>query len=214
LREGENRGCRWERYDGKQIQVAKSVWRGNVKNPKSRASKAPVPVIAPLAERLNAYRKQCGSPESGWMFPNSVGNPRCLDELARLVIRPAFEKAEIPWHGWHAFRRGLATNLHRLGVPDKVIQIILRHANLSVTQNSYIKVVQPEAVDAMNKLEHATDEQMKRARKPAPGAGFNEVAAAEKSTYATTMQPYNDGVRRTDWQSNVDDSVSSLKAAT
>jgi hypothetical protein len=28
------------------------------------------------------------------------------------------------WHGWHAFRRGLATNLHRLGVSDKVIQQI------------------------------------------------------------------------------------------
>ena len=25
-------------------------------------------------------------------------------------------------HGWHAFRRGLATNLHRLGVQDKIIQ--------------------------------------------------------------------------------------------
>ena len=26
------------------------------------------------------------------------------------------------WHGWHAFRRGVATNLHTLGVDDKTIQ--------------------------------------------------------------------------------------------
>ena len=41
------------------------------------------------------------------------------------------------WWGWHAFRRGLATNLHRLGVPDKTIQAILRHANISTTLNNY-----------------------------------------------------------------------------
>ena len=29
------------------------------------------------------------------------------------------------WHGWRAFRRGLATNLHRLGAPDKTIQAAL-----------------------------------------------------------------------------------------
>jgi hypothetical protein len=26
------------------------------------------------------------------------------------------------WHGWHAARRGLGTNLYRLGVPEKTIQ--------------------------------------------------------------------------------------------
>ena len=35
------------------------------------------------------------------------------------------------WHGGHAFRRGLATNLNRLGVRDKTIQAILRHTQTS-----------------------------------------------------------------------------------
>jgi hypothetical protein len=39
-----------------------------------------------------------------------------LDLLASEAIRPALESEKIPWYGWHAFRRGLATNLHRLGV--------------------------------------------------------------------------------------------------
>ena len=34
------------------------------------------------------------------------------------------------WHGWHAARRGLGTNLYRLGVPEKTIQA-LRYANVS-----------------------------------------------------------------------------------
>jgi integrase len=57
------------------------------------------------------------------------------------------------WRGWHAFRRGLSTTLHRLGVPDKDIQQILRHANVSVTQESYIKTTTSDALSAMRLLE-------------------------------------------------------------
>jgi integrase len=43
------------------------------------------------------------------------------------------------WHGWHATRRGMGTNLYRLGVPEKTIQAILRHANVSAMATYYIK---------------------------------------------------------------------------
>jgi integrase len=61
----------------------------------------------------------------------------------------------VTWHGWHACRRGLATNLHALGVPDIVIQAILRHSNVSVTRESYIKRdgVDPQSQAAMKALE-------------------------------------------------------------
>src|SRR5262245_15163410 len=57
------------------------------------------------------------------------------------------------WHGWHAFRRGLATNLHTLGVDDKTIQAILRHSNVGLTINVYIKSVTESQVNAMDVLE-------------------------------------------------------------
>jgi integrase len=47
----------------------------------------------------------------------------------------------LKWHSWRAYRRGLATNLHELGIPDKVIQAILRHEDVKTTQKSYIKTV-------------------------------------------------------------------------
>jgi integrase len=78
-----------------------------------------------------------------------------MGRLARDVIRPAFLKAKVDWHGWHAFRRGLATNLHRLGVPDKIIQAILRHSNVAVTQGCYIKTVGADAEEAMLSLNQA-----------------------------------------------------------
>jgi len=43
--------------------------------------------------------------------------------------------------------------LHRLGVPDKDIQQILRHANVNVTQESYIKTTTSDAMIAMRLLE-------------------------------------------------------------
>jgi integrase len=53
-----------------------------------------------------------------------------------------------------AARRGLGSNLYRLGVPDMVIQRILRHANVSTTATYYIKTAANDARDAMAKLEH------------------------------------------------------------
>ena len=76
-----------------------------------------------------------------------------LEALAIDVVRPALEKAGLNWHGWHAFRRGLATNLHRFGVSDKVIQQILRHANVVTTINIYVKTVTVDAANAMKSLE-------------------------------------------------------------
>ncbi|MGE0407181.1 MAG: tyrosine-type recombinase/integrase, partial [Candidatus Korobacteraceae bacterium] len=162
LRSSELRGLLWENYDGKQIRVTQSVWRCHIQEPKTRASKAPVPVIAQLAQRLNVHREKAGLAGGGFVFPNTKGKPLCLNGLAHDVIRPAFAQAGLQWHGWHAFRRGLATNLHRLGVPDKTIQAILRHANVSVTQSCYIKTASEDALLAMQSLEYATSMQLER----------------------------------------------------
>jgi hypothetical protein len=99
--------------------------------------------------------------------------PLNLDNLARRVIIPAIEKCvrcrqsesehetdghsfqldkTLQWHAWHSFRRGLATNLHALGVQDKTIQQILRHSNIAMTQNVYIKSLAASGVSAMDLL--------------------------------------------------------------
>jgi hypothetical protein len=59
------------------------------------------------------------------------------------------------WHGWHAFRRGLATTLYDLGVDDLMVQQILRHGDVAVTRQHYIKTTSEQSVAAMSKLESA-----------------------------------------------------------
>jgi hypothetical protein len=52
-------------------------------------------------------------------------------------------------------RRGLATNLHRLGVDGKTIQTLLRHSSVHTTREIYIKGVEGDAVARMKQLEAA-----------------------------------------------------------
>ena len=156
-RKGEVRGFLWENYDGVQIRISQSFWRGHALEPKTRKSKAPVPVIAQLAQRLELHRSLSGNPDNGFMFPSSTGKPFNMDALSRDVIVPLATKAGVQWHGWHAFRRGLATNLYRLGISDKIIQRILRQANVAVTQNCYIKTVDSDAAAAMQQFERSLE---------------------------------------------------------
>jgi integrase len=68
------------------------------------------------------------------------GGPIDLTNLSDRVIKPALGKAGLKWYGWHACRKGLASNLKELGIDDLVIQRILRHGNVGTTRKSYVKV--------------------------------------------------------------------------
>lgn len=115
-------------------------------------------------------------PESGAIFASGSGKALSLGSVVNRIILPALNRcavcgeskgscdqttahkyerdANLPeWHGWHAARRGLGSNLYRLGVPDMVIQRILRHANVSTTATYYIKTAAADVRSAMAKLE-------------------------------------------------------------
>lgn len=150
MRKGEVEALRWEHWHDEALWVEESHWRGHFTEPKSAKSKAPISVIAPLARILSTHRN--GQSE-GLMFRSRRGTPLNLDNLAKRDIRPTLRKAGLEWHGWHAFRRGLATNLKQLGVDDKTIQAILRHGNYSTTMNSYVKSVPQSVQEAMKRYE-------------------------------------------------------------
>jgi integrase len=55
-RKGELRGFRWEDYDGKQLCISQAYWRSHRQEPKTRKSRAPVPIIKQLAATRLASR--------------------------------------------------------------------------------------------------------------------------------------------------------------
>jgi integrase len=95
------------------------------------------------------------------MFANSVGKPLDLNSLYYREMREVLQKAGVEWAGWHGFRRGLASNLNRLGIDDSVIQEILRHSDVSVTQRCYITTTRPDAVAAMRQFSAKVTEALK-----------------------------------------------------
>lgn len=182
LRHSELRGLIWENFDGKELSVTRSVWNKTVSEPKTRRSRAPIPVVKQLADALAAHKVRTGeklAQPNAPIFQAGNGQPLNLANLVRRSVAPAlaicavcrkredehkteghlFERDEsIPcWHGWHAFRRGLATNLHTLGVDDKTIQAILRHSNMGLTMNIYVKSVNESQVTAMDALSEQLD---------------------------------------------------------
>lgn len=176
LRKGEIRGLRWADLDGQTLTVRRSVWNKFENEPKTRKSRAPIPVVKQLADALEVHRLRAdklAQPDLP-IFQAGNGKPLNLDNLSRRVITPSLSLCAIckkredehkpeahlfqlddslpRWHGWHAFRRGLATNLHALGVDDKTIQAILRHSNVGLTMNVYVKSVSESQTAAMDAI--------------------------------------------------------------
>ena len=165
------------------MSVKRSVWNSTVNAPKTNRSKAPIRVVKQLADALEAHRLRAGilAQPNLPIFQAGNGKPLNLDNLVRRVIAPALSRCatcgkredehkpdahlferdkSIPgWPGWHSFRRGLATNLHTLGVKDKDIQAILRHSNVGLTINVYIKSVTESQVSAMDALSARLEEE-------------------------------------------------------
>jgi integrase len=177
LRIGEIEGLDWTDYENGELHVSRSVWNGHINDPKTKKSRAAVPVIRQLALRLDMHRLRSGNPGDGPMFKTTKGTRLSMHNVRERDVLPALNKCEQcgksaddhakadhtysrdskhpEWYGWHACRRGLGSNLYRQGVPDVVIQRILRHANVSTTLWCYVKTISDDVREAMTKLENS-----------------------------------------------------------
>src|SRR5258708_33231834 len=158
LRPGELRGLAWTDYTGSELAINRSMWMSVVNLPKTRASRDTVPVIPALAEILDEYRRSMGNPKAGMSFHAGDERPISVAKVGRRVIRPALVGTHLPWYGWPAFRRGLASNLYALGAQDKVVQRILRHSKPHVTRERYIKVFDRTVLEAVEKVQARVEE--------------------------------------------------------
>jgi integrase len=173
LRLEEVRGLKWEDYvdvgelpvngkfnrdgyKGKVLNIRRTVVHSHVvEDTKTEASKAPVPVIGIVKKHLDAHLKRNSG--DGYIFHGTNSQvPINSAHLTWDVIIPAMQKAGVEWHAFHAFRRGLASVLHDLEVPELTISHIMRHStksSKSVTAKHYIKPSLKLMRDALEKVE-------------------------------------------------------------
>ena len=136
-------------FDRREIAVRRSRVRKWFGEPKTEASRKPVPLHASVADELLRWRAISPFPaETDFLFPSIRKNgtqPLTPDMLLKRVLRPAAKAAGIEKRiGWHTFRHSLATNLRSLGVDVKVAQELLRHANSRITLDIYTQAVSSE----------------------------------------------------------------------
>jgi len=115
--------------------------------PKSKASKAPVPMHPLLAGFLLAWRDKtpfCN--DTDFVFPSvrlKGKKPLSASIMVQKYLRPAAVKAgvikegERVRFGFHNFRHALATALIKLRVDPKTVQGMLRHEDFGTTMQLY-----------------------------------------------------------------------------
>lgn len=111
---------------------------------KTESSKAKIAVPQILIDILKEYKKALMA--SGNLqelcFCDSEGMPLTARDFVRYKFQNVLNAAfgDKMFMHFHELRGSCATILHLEGVPDKIIQGILRHQKLSMTQDVYMKV--------------------------------------------------------------------------
>jgi integrase len=164
------------------IHVRRTWTCGQVGLPKSKASKAPVPLHPLLAEFMLLWKQKTPYSQPGeWVFPSfrlKGKQPRVANMLVEDHLRPAAVKAgvlssrrDIRGHsvdddrrrfGFHNLRHSLASFLIRIRTDPKTVQTLLRHSDVRLTLQFYTHAVSQDRMAAAGEmlaaiLSHAAD---------------------------------------------------------
>jgi integrase len=137
LRPGEIQALRWDDIEEDWVHIRRSIVRGKEGALKTAGSLASLPLIAPVKTALALWRQKAGDNERVF--------PRDLRTMVQFTIVPTLKAKGIQWKGLYAGRRGAATILTELTGDALAAKELLRHSNIGVTQQKYVKKI-PEAL--------------------------------------------------------------------
>ncbi len=156
LRASELRGLSWEDldFDAKMIRVRQRADRYNdIGSPKSGAGERDVPLSPMVVNTLREWRLACPKGDQGLVFPNGAGNVETLPNIHRrgfggvqeacgMTVKTGREEKDgdpimRPKYGLHALRHFCASWLIEQGFPPKRLQVILGHASIQMTFDTY-----------------------------------------------------------------------------
>ena len=160
IRYSEIAGLQWSDVDweNNQIHIRRRWIRGEIAQPKSEKSKAPVPMAPLLAQYLRAWQRE--TPYAGpsdWIFASTktrgrtprVGNMLCADYLRPAALKAGVHLQEGQRFGFHNLRHSLASFLVAKKKTDiKTVQRSLRHARSTTTLDQYTQTDMEELIAA------------------------------------------------------------------
>jgi integrase len=155
MRSGECLGLAWRDIDFsvRLLFVNQSVWRGNVKKPKTRSSVRKFRLHHILVKRLQDHK--ASSKHNGlddFVFCREDGSPLDPDWLRESVLYAAMDKAGVERtprsYGFHIFRHTAGSIGYDKTGKMKVIQKLLGHAQESTTSGIYVHTREDEVAEA------------------------------------------------------------------
>jgi integrase len=154
LRPSEIAGLKWEDIFDDEIHIRQAVVRGIEGETKTPQSQRTLPLIEPVRSLMNAYREQMEGASVGWLLTGRNGGPVKMSSFLKHRIKPAVEKAKLPWYGLYAARRACATNLVALtGDVNAAYQVLGN--SLQVAMKAYIKPSAEAGLAGLKLLEAA-----------------------------------------------------------
>jgi integrase len=164
VRYSEIAGLQWQDVDwqNSQIHVRRRWVRGNVSEPKTKKSRAPVAMAALLAKYLRTWQRETiYGKASDWLFASTkthgrtprVGNMLCADYLRPAAIKDGVELEPGQRFGFHNLRHSLASFLVSKKKTDvKTVQRSLRHAKSTTTLDQYTQTDMEELIAAQEMM--------------------------------------------------------------
>ena len=154
LRPGEALGLKWGDWDGNKLRVRRALVRvpgqgwspKETKTRRSRVVALPEMTIRALEEhrtRQKRERLQVGEAhvDRGLIFARSTGEPLESNNLKKRYFKPIFEAAGLPDMRLYDLRHTAATLRLVNGEHPKVVQEMLGHASITLTMDTYSRVL-------------------------------------------------------------------------
>jgi integrase len=159
LRISKTLGLKWSDINWQQMQmnVTRSVVDSIIGKCKTEASRKPVPLDEVTLLALFEWRQEtCYAMEDDWVFASERVHgkmPPWPDTLLDRQLQPAAKRAGITkWVGFHTFRHTYSTLLQANENDVKVVQKLMRHANVTTTMNVYTQAITAKKRKAQSRV--------------------------------------------------------------
>jgi integrase len=141
LRVGELIALIWEDVDlgARRVSVRRRIYKGRSDIPKSIYGLRQVPISTRLAQDL--WRHRAGAADEDPVFAGPQGGPLRAEYVLRAIVKPAAERAGVPWAGVHTLRHTCASILFRSGWNAKQVQVVLGHHSPAFTLATYVHLI-------------------------------------------------------------------------
>lgn len=155
VRRGELLALQWGDIDwnSNQISVRRSIYRGELVNPKSKNSIRRIVITPILRQALERHRLLGRKSELGLMFSQESGLPLDPDNLINREFKPALDRAGLRRIRFHDLRHSYASLLISQGENIKFIQSQLGHSSAKTTLDRYGHLMPDLENDAARRLD-------------------------------------------------------------